>query len=305
MKNKITILVLVFGFAFATFGVAYATTDWNDDNMFNGTVNWFKNGIRIGQQGSGGVTFFNGTIVNETTNNDADNPVAFGDNVRIDGEIWRGETAGPGDNMPVKINDDLTVYGDIEGISLGIDDVEGLRTDLTYLNDTKANTDDVYTKSESNSTFVSQSSPSWNARTGYITVSSAAFTPREETYNYTNWGLELYDQTAGASAYVAPVQLPHGATVTRVDCYYKDNTANNLTLYLAVTARKGSATSMAAITTTGSSSQYTSASDTTINVATVDNTSYSYFLDLSFPGNDGSSLVFSGADIHYSYSEPY
>ncbi len=115
MKNKIVTLVVVFCFVFAAFGVAYATTDWDDDNIFNGTINWFKNGIRIGQQGTGGVTFFNGTIVNETTTDDVDNPVAFGDNVRIDGEIWRGEESGPGDDMPIKLNDDVLVYGTLTG----------------------------------------------------------------------------------------------------------------------------------------------------------------------------------------------
>lgn len=118
MKNKSIIAVFVVVTMIFTFGIAYAATDWNDDNIFNGTVNWFKNGIRIGQQGSGGVTFFNGTIVNETTTDDVDNPVAFGDNVRIDGEIWRGETSGPGDDMPVKVNDDMTIYGTLSASSI-------------------------------------------------------------------------------------------------------------------------------------------------------------------------------------------
>ena len=129
MNRKIAIGMIVAAFIFVSFGVASATTDWNDDNVFNGTVNWFKNGIRIGQQGSGGVTFFNGTIINETTDADEnDNPVAFGDNVRIDGELWRGETSGPGDDMPVKINDDLRLYGSVEGLDVA--DVTGLQDDL-------------------------------------------------------------------------------------------------------------------------------------------------------------------------------
>jgi len=42
------------------------------------------NSLKVGQQGEGGVTYFNGTIVNETTGeDDADNPVTFGDDVRI------------------------------------------------------------------------------------------------------------------------------------------------------------------------------------------------------------------------------
>lgn len=106
-------MVLAFSLVFAGVGVASATTDWNDDNIFNGTINWFKKGIRIGEQGTGGVTFFNGSIVNETTTDDVDNPVTFGDNVRIDGEIWRGAAAGTTDEYPVKINDNLRVFGDL------------------------------------------------------------------------------------------------------------------------------------------------------------------------------------------------
>lgn len=118
MKNKILIGVLAVAFVFTMFGVSYAATEWTDDNTFTGIVNWFPNGVKIGQQGTGGVTFFNGTIVNETTTDDVDNPVAFGDNVRIDGEIWRGETSGPGDDMPVKVNDDMIIYGTLSAASI-------------------------------------------------------------------------------------------------------------------------------------------------------------------------------------------
>jgi len=125
------------------------------------------------------------------------------------------------------------------------------------------------------------------------------------SYTYTNSGNILYAATGGGSIFVAPVFLPHGATVTRLDFYYKDNSANDLTLYLNVTARTDSGTSMASITSSGQSSQYTSSSTTTINVSTVDNLSYNYYLSLSFPGNDSSNLIYSGALIRYSYSEPY
>ena len=114
MKNKTLIGALAIAFVFTMFGVSYAATEWLDDNTFTGIVNWFPNGVKIGQQGTGGVTFFNGTIVNKTTTDaGADIPVTFGDNVRIDGELWRGEDSGPGD-MPVKVNDDLLVYGNLE-----------------------------------------------------------------------------------------------------------------------------------------------------------------------------------------------
>ncbi len=116
MKNKVSVGILIFVFLFVAGGVAFAATEWTDDNTFTGIVNWFPNGEKIGQQGTGGVTFFNGTIVNETTTDEgAGIPVTFGDDVRIDGQIWRGEAAGSGDGMPVKIDDDLEVSGTITG----------------------------------------------------------------------------------------------------------------------------------------------------------------------------------------------
>lgn len=46
--------------------------------------------VHIGGQGVGGVTFFNGTIINATTDLDTEvgKPVTFGDDIRIDGAIW-------------------------------------------------------------------------------------------------------------------------------------------------------------------------------------------------------------------------
>lgn len=70
--------------------------------------------LKVGSQGVGGVTFFNGTIVNNTTDtNNNGLPVTFGDDVRIDGVLHRGATAGPGDNLPLKLNDDVQVYGNL------------------------------------------------------------------------------------------------------------------------------------------------------------------------------------------------
>lgn len=74
--------------------------------------------LKVGSQGKGGVTFFNGSIVNSTTTNGADNPVIFGDNVRIDGRIYRGATAGTSDTLPVIINDNLEVAGSLTVASI-------------------------------------------------------------------------------------------------------------------------------------------------------------------------------------------
>lgn len=116
-------MAVIFGvFAFVAFASA-STADvlqpasdvvYDENLIVNGTG--IFDSVRIGKQDVGGVTFFNGTIVNETTDeNDDGNPVTFGDDVRIDGMLWRGEEAGPGDNMPVKFQDDVWVQGVLTG----------------------------------------------------------------------------------------------------------------------------------------------------------------------------------------------
>jgi len=72
---------------------------------------YYYKGIHLGSaDGTGGVIFANGSIINGST---ANKPVTFGDDVRIDGGIWRGPNAGTGDGLPVKISDDLRVDGEI------------------------------------------------------------------------------------------------------------------------------------------------------------------------------------------------
>jgi len=94
--------------------------------------------LTVGKQGVGGVTFFNGTIINNTTTNGANNPVTFGDNVRIDGYVYRGATAGTGDNKPFKINDNGEVAGNLT--VGGNSTVKGnLTVNTIYFSNSKAN----------------------------------------------------------------------------------------------------------------------------------------------------------------------
>lgn len=83
-----------------------AVITYNEDLEVNATGRF--DSVYIGKQGVGGVTFFNGTIINSTTDSGgADLPVTFGDGVRIDGEIWRGPSKGTTDGQPLKISDSV------------------------------------------------------------------------------------------------------------------------------------------------------------------------------------------------------
>ncbi len=119
-----TKVVLVAGLcgAFAVGGVLAATSvgaatslsdaaSLSQNNTFTGVVNQFPS-IKIGSQGVGGVTFFNGTIINVTTDEGGlENPVTFGDDVRIDGRIMRGPWY---NEQPVWVADDMQVDGTIQ-----------------------------------------------------------------------------------------------------------------------------------------------------------------------------------------------
>jgi hypothetical protein len=103
-----------------------ATITYNEDLTVNGTGRF--DSIYIGKQGVGGVTFFNGTIVNSTTGEDeSDNPVTFGDGVRIDGLIWGGPSKGNASDQGLKIADTLlpglTNVNDIGSNSLRWQDI--------------------------------------------------------------------------------------------------------------------------------------------------------------------------------------
>lgn len=92
---------------------------FNEEVQVNGTLQVAEPGyfpsVHIGstEAGVGGVTYFNGTIVNASVNDEGEDviPVTFGDDVRIDGSIWRGAESGPGDDMPVRVMDDVYVEG--------------------------------------------------------------------------------------------------------------------------------------------------------------------------------------------------
>ncbi len=286
MKNKFLIGVLAFAFVFTMFGVSYAATEWTDDNTFTGIVNWFPNGVKIGQQGSGGVTFFNGTIVNETTTDEGgDIPVTFGDNVRIDGELWRGENSGPGDNMPVKVNDDMNVYGDI-AVSGTVDGV-----DVSAIPDT----------------YVSQGSPSWDSRSGYLSITPGACLPEDGADNYEfpmgASGSYLEADVDGTSFYCS-MQLPNGATVSSIKAYVKDSGAGFMTATLYQSQLTGyTSTNLGTRSTVAGPSGNQIINVDSIN-ETVDNSSNGYFLEVYF-SNLGSDYNFRGAIVNYAYTAPY
>lgn len=83
-----------------------STITYDEEVVINNTIR--ANSAYIGSTaaGVGGVTFFNGTIVNNSVdaNGASTIPVTFGDDVRIDGEIYRTEVGG---DDPLKLADTI------------------------------------------------------------------------------------------------------------------------------------------------------------------------------------------------------
>ena len=115
MKKILTLLFLSIGiFTLADLVSASTVEDlqpastitYSDNLTVNGTGRF--DSAYIGKQGVGGVTFFNGTIINNTTTKSgAGISVTFGDNVRIDGYLHGGPSLGYNDNVAIKIGDNM------------------------------------------------------------------------------------------------------------------------------------------------------------------------------------------------------
>lgn len=147
-------------------GVAYAASinaaselGGQDGDFFDFGNTTIKVGsLRVGSQGVGGVTFFNGSIVNDTKTYGHDNPVTIADNLRVDGGIQRGHNF-PTDTWGVKILDSMTVYGGLtvnEAASFGGDvTIAGAfnssAADAKYLS-----ANNGYTKTEADAKFATQ-----------------------------------------------------------------------------------------------------------------------------------------------------
>lgn len=98
MKKRNLILAIgIIASFLVCFGVAQATQVFTDAIRVPS--------LQVGGQGVGGVTYFNGTMINNTTDEDGHGiALTIGDDVRIDGGIFRTEVGG--DN-PLKISDSL------------------------------------------------------------------------------------------------------------------------------------------------------------------------------------------------------
>lgn len=259
----------------AVTGVAYAASinatsqlggNTGDDFEFDGTGRF--NSVYIGKQDEGGVTFFNGTIINSTTNSGVDNPVTFGDDIRVDGQIWRGSNSGPAgangegaDVLPVVINDDFQVKG----------------------------------------AAIFNGSVAWAEATSYLQIPGSAFSPVDPTattsFVYTSGALDRNAQAGSAGTYLAPVSLPHGAKITNLEIRANDTDAASKVEFKLYRTKADYSSELLA--TVGTTDAY-SGGDTTVNTdtdQTVDNSIYSYYITAT-PENQSNKVY----DVKFTYT---
>lgn len=135
------------------------------------------------------------------------------------------------------------------------------------------------------------------AGAGYISIPAAAFQPAVDGFDYNNTGFYIVNLDGVSTSYVAPVSLPHGATVTKVTFYYDDGSASNYaSASLGRTNLLGLVDSMATILSDDGKG---SKADTTIDYAVVDNANYGYYAAITLWD---SSMYGFGLVIEYNYA---
>jgi hypothetical protein len=145
---------------------------------------------------------------------------------------------------------------------------------------------------------------SWAEKTSYLSIPGGAFNPFANGYSY-YLGTAVQNQGASTQYWVAPVELPHGATVTKVTTYVYDNAAGNIDVDLWRTNASGVADTVMAETEVTGTPGFGSDSDTTIGLGTINNQSYYYYLWVTLPGTHGVNLLLHSVVIEYKTTGPH
>jgi hypothetical protein len=141
----------------------------------------------------------------------------------------------------------------------------------------------------------------WKPITGYVSVSAAAFRPASHSYQYDNTGQGLTPMDPASTHFYAPVQLPHGATVTKMTFYWIDDMTANAVCQLFRNPLSGVELTVMADVESGSGGRG-STSDDTIDGVLIDNSQYTYYLHWDLREVDIWGI---GVVIEYTFTTPY
>ena len=135
---------------------------------------------------------------------------------------------------------------------------------------------------------------------GFISVSTFGFQPCYPTTNLAHNNTWMYNDSQTFGVYYAPVNLPQGATLTKVLFFYNDSAPVNMTFYLmSINMFDGSHLEVAQVNSTGSSGYgYV---ESPIFVPVVNNQLYSYIIEVDIPGGHSANLSLINIRIDYDY----
>jgi hypothetical protein len=142
---------------------------------------------------------------------------------------------------------------------------------------------------------------------GYLTIPAAAFQPYLDGYDYENGGgyMKHLHSPGGGNVdglYIAPVFLPHGATVTRMIFYFYDNTVGTEAYaWLRRSDMAGNVQNMAYVSSDFATG-YGSKSDSSISYASIDNAHYAYWAEWRLPISGIRKYL--GLSVIIEYNEP-
>lgn len=137
---------------------------------------------------------------------------------------------------------------------------------------------------------------------GFIMVSPFEFKPYSTSYEWGFLGKSVYNPGLSYSHMVAGLNLPDGATITKLTLFYKDNVASDLTLYLFRGSMDNTEYQMAHVLSEDWDTTYRFVSTTSISDPVVNNQVFSYFLYVYFPGNVGQNVLLTNVRIDYGYT---
>lgn len=176
----------------------------------------------------------------------------------------------------------------------------------------KANPPDGYAIYSEGNTFI-EGKLFWSPLRSVIAIPTSAFIPEQlndaGNVPYDNEGYYLKNESTQNEWFTAPVQLPHGALITKLNVGWRDGSEHTAQVVLrrrSFTDFSVSFDSMANVRSVGTSHSIRSGvwSDDTIDFAYVDNERYIYYLEASMPPVSEDIMLY-GVTIEYEVFGPY
>jgi len=154
---------------------------------------------------------------------------------------------------------------------------------------------------------ISDSKIGYSTKTSYLSIPVSELSPTREDHDYYK-GPSLRIES-GSGAFWAPIQLPHGAVITKLRYNAYDDSSSYYTyakLYRISNFNPNTSNEIAELTTlpTANLSSWRPLSTNTISYATVDNNNYAYAVQVYLSGPSTNTLLAGNTVIEYTYTAP-